>query len=145
MIRIGETGKKSVEVSLKIRKSGDRRERLANAAPPPFPLEAPQLGGPQPESEGQPWRGTESMAKTGGDGILGGFEAEFAREAGVGASDRLARLEQSAGGVEEYGSDQEKETVTSLHSFAGCGVGSSGEGSRRAHQKTSHSTPHAGT
>jgi hypothetical protein len=85
------------------------------------------------------------MAKTGGDGFLGGFEAEIPREAGVGASDRLARLEQSAGGVEEYGSDQERETVTSFHSFAGCGVGSSGEGSRRAHQKTSHSTPHAGT
>ena len=65
---------------------------------------------PQAESEAR--RRTERTAKTRIDGVLGGVEAEIAREAGVGASDRLARLEQGAGGVEEYSADQEMRSVT---------------------------------
>jgi hypothetical protein len=62
--------------------------------------------------EGETRRGTESAAKTGCDRILGGLEAKLTREPGVGASDRLARLEQGACGVEKYGVDQEMGTVT---------------------------------
>ena len=112
MVRIGEIRKKSVEVGVEIRKFAKRREGLAHALAPPVSLEATKLVGPKPKPEGEARRGTESAAKTGGDGILGGVEAKLPREAGVGASDRLARLEQRAGGVEKYGADQEIGTVT---------------------------------
>src|SRR5579862_2444032 len=112
MGRIGEIRKKRVEVGVEIRKFAKRREGLGNAIAPPMPLETAQLVGPQPEPEGEAGSFTESAAKTGGDGVLGEVEAELPRDAGVAASDRFARLEQSAGGVEECSADQEMGTVT---------------------------------
>ena len=114
MVRIGEIRKKRVEVGVEIREFAERREGLAHAIAPPMPLEAPQLVGPQPKSEGEPGSRTESAAKTGGDGVLWGVEPELPRESRVGASDRLARLEQRAGGVEKYCADQETGTVTAF-------------------------------
>src|SRR5208283_4977744 len=106
MIGIGEVGEQGVKVSVEVRESAERRERLADTLQPPFPLEAPKLTIAKTEPEGQAGRRTEGTAKTGGDGILGGIEAEPPRQAGISTPDRLARLEQRAGGVEEYGADQ---------------------------------------
>ena len=107
-------GKKSVEVGVEVGKFAQRRKGLGDALAPPSTLEAPQLVRSKSKSEGQPRRITESAAKTGGDGLLGSVEpkTEIARDAGVGASDRLARLEQRPGSVEECGADQERRTLT---------------------------------
>src|ERR1017187_4222226 len=102
MIGIGEVGKQRVEVSVEAGPCAHRRERFAHAAPPPFPLQAAKLVGRMPGAEGQTGRRTESAAKTGGDGVLRGGEAELPRQASVGASNGLARFEQRAGGIEEY-------------------------------------------
>src|ERR1700689_1585897 len=101
-------GEQRVEVGLEVGKGAQRRESFGDALMPPSALEAAELVVVQAAAEGQPRRGTERTAKTRGDGIFGGVEAEVARKAGVGASDGLARLEQSAGGVEESGSDHQK-------------------------------------
>ena len=143
MVGIGEIRKKRVEVGVEIRKFSKWREGLADAIAPPMPLEAPKLIGPKPVAEGKAGSFTESTAKTGGDGVLRGVEAELPRETGVAASNRLARLEQSAGGVEEYGADQEMRNRHGVSSFTGGGGGASAPGLRRAHQKMSHSAPHA--
>ncbi len=63
-------------VGVEVGESAERRERLADTLPPPFPLEAPQLTIAKAEPEGQAGRRTKSAAKTGGDGILGRIEAE---------------------------------------------------------------------
>src|SRR5271154_5120830 len=107
MDRISEVRKQRVKVSLEIGEFANRSEGFADAAPPPFALEAPQLVRPEPRAEGQSGSSTESVAKAGGDGILGRVEAKIPREPGVGATDRLARLEQRPGSVEEYSADQE--------------------------------------
>src|SRR5579862_2455617 len=107
MSGIGEPAEQRIEVGVEVRKCAHRRERFADAPPPPFPLEASKLVMPMPGPESQAGRGAESAAKTDADGILRCVEAELAREPGVGACDWLAGLEQSAGGVEEYGADQE--------------------------------------
>src|SRR5258708_25735194 len=114
MLRIGEIRKKGVEVGVEMEKLAQRRERLTYAIAPPMPVEAPQLVGAKPETEREPRRRTESAAKTGSDGVLGGVEPEIVREAGVDASDRLARLEQRAGSVEKYCSDH---TIRSIVAF----------------------------
>src|SRR5580700_1643450 len=118
MVRIGEIRKERVEVGVEIREFAKRRERLAYPLVPPMPLEATKLVGPKPKPESEPRCRPESMAKIRADGILGGVEAEIPREAGVGASDRLARLEQGAGGVEECGLDQEIRTVKEFRLFS---------------------------
>ena len=152
MSGIGEVGEKSVEVGVEVWKFAERREGFADALPPPSPLEATKLVMPKPESEGQPGRRTESAAKTGGDGLLRGVEAELPREAGVGASDGLARLEQGARRRRRMrrGSRNANPHGLSFFTFhrfpsakTGAGAGSSPGGLRRAHQKTSHSAPHA--
>ena len=119
-IGIGEISKQRVEVSVEAGPFTYRRERLAHPAAPPFPLQASKLAGRVPGSEGQTGRRTESAAKTGGDGVLGSVEAESAREAGVGASDRLARLEQRACGVEECGKDHANQLIVALLNVKPC-------------------------
>ena len=116
MVRISEIREKGVEVGVEIRKFAQRREGLADALSPPFALEAAELVVAQTKAESETGSITEGTAKTRRDGILGGVEAEIPREAGVGPSDRFARLEQSAGGVKEYGGDQERGTVTEFRS-----------------------------
>src|SRR5271156_2628030 len=96
MSRISEVRKQRVKVSLEIGEFANRSEGFADATPPPFALEAPQLVRPEPRAEGQSGSGTESAAKAGGDGILGRVEAEIPREAGVRAADGLPRREQGS-------------------------------------------------
>src|SRR5271163_4353727 len=138
-------GEQRVEVGLEVGKGAQRRERVGYALMPPSAFEAAEFVVMQAAAEGQARRGTERTAKTGGDGIFGGVEAEVPREAGVGASDGLARLEQSSGGVEESSGDHQKEMRA--YFFAGGetagACGSSAGGLRRAHQKMSQSVPHA--
>src|SRR5260221_10833054 len=114
MIGIGEISEKSIEVGIEIGKFAQRREGFGDALTPPFTLEAADLVVPKPESEGKPRSRAESTAKTRRDRILGSVEAKLPCEAGVGASDRLAGLEQRAGSVEEFGADQEMRNVTEL-------------------------------
>src|SRR5580700_4885273 len=101
-------GEQRVEVGLEVGKGAHRRKGFCHALMPPSALEAAQFVVVQTAAEGQARRGTERMAKTGGDGIFGGVEAEVARKAGIGASDGLARLKESAGGVEESGGDHQR-------------------------------------
>src|ERR1700735_4197417 len=101
-------GEQRVEVGVEVGKGPHRREGIGDTLMPPSALEAAQLVMVQAQAEGQARSGTERTAKTGADGIFGGVETEIAREAGVGTSDGLARLEQSAGGVEEGGGDHQK-------------------------------------
>ena len=102
-------GEQRIEVGLEVGKGAQRREGFGDPLMPPSALEAAELVVMQAEAEGQARSGTERMAKTRGDGIFGRVEAEVAREAGIGASDGLARLKESAGGVEESGCEHELE------------------------------------
>src|SRR5271170_3783521 len=97
MSGIAKVSKKGVEVGVEVGELANRVEGSVDAITPPSTLEAAQLVIEKSSAEGQPRRGTESAAKAGGDGVFGRVEAELPRKAGVGASYRLAGLEQSAG------------------------------------------------
>ncbi len=106
MSGIGEVAKKSIEVSVEIVELADWRERFADTIPPPSPLEAAQFVRSKSGAKGQPRRLAESTAKAGTDRLFRRVDAELPRESSIGATDRLARLEQSTSRVEECGLDQ---------------------------------------